>query len=81
MPGQLSFAVGHEVRPAQGMTVAYDSVIGFRPDEALHRFLMNTPRKLEVAKKDIRLSGVMVEVDETTGRAVSIARIHEKLGE
>jgi 2',3'-cyclic-nucleotide 2'-phosphodiesterase len=64
-----------------GMTGAYDSVIGFRPEEALHRFLMNTPRKLEVAKKDIRLSGVMVEVDETTGRATSVSRIHEKLEE
>ncbi|HEY6844106.1 MAG TPA: TIGR00282 family metallophosphoesterase [Thermoanaerobaculia bacterium] len=64
-----------------GMTGAYDSVIGFRPDEALHRFLMNTPRKLEVAKKDVRLSGVMVEVDESTGRASRIVRIHEKLEE
>ncbi|MFZ2490095.1 MAG: TIGR00282 family metallophosphoesterase [Thermoanaerobaculia bacterium] len=64
-----------------GMTGAYDSVIGFRPEDALHRFLMNTPRKLEVAKRDIRLSGVMVEVDETTGRAVQVLRIHEKLEE
>ena len=62
-----------------GMTGAYDSVIGFRPDEALHRFLMNTPKKLEVAKRDVRLSGAMVEIDETTGRASSIVRIHEKL--
>ena len=61
------------------MTGAYDSVIGFRPDEALHRFLMNTPRKLEVAKRDIRLSGVMVEVDETSGRASRIVRVHEKV--
>jgi metallophosphoesterase (TIGR00282 family) len=64
-----------------GMTGAYDSVIGFRPDEALHRFLMNTPRKLEVAKRDIRLSGAMVEIDEATGRASRIARVHEKLDE
>jgi metallophosphoesterase (TIGR00282 family) len=62
-----------------GMTGAYDSVIGFRPEEALHRFLMNTPRKLEVAKRDIRLSGALIEIDETTGRASSIVRIHEKL--
>ena len=34
-----------------------------RPDEALHRFLMNTPKKLEVAKRDIRLSGAMIDVD------------------
>lgn len=64
-----------------GMTGAYDSVIGFRPEEALHRFLMNTPKKLEVAKRDIRLSGVLVEVDETTGKAVRVVRIHEKLEE
>ena len=62
-----------------GMTGAYDSVIGFRPEEVLHRFLMNTPKKLEVAKRDIRLSGAMVEIDETTGRAVAITRIHEKV--
>ena len=62
-----------------GMTGAYDSVIGFRPDEALHRFLMNTPRKLEVAKKDVRLCGTLVEVDETTGRAARVLRIMEKL--
>src|SRR5436853_620451 len=64
-----------------GMSGAYDSVIGFRPDEALHRFLFNTPRKLEVAKRDVRLSGAMIEMDETTGRALSIARVHEKLDE
>ena len=62
-----------------GMSGAYDSVIGFRPEEALHRFLMNTPKKLEVAKRDIRLSGVMVEVDEESGKATSIVRIHEKV--
>jgi calcineurin-like phosphoesterase len=56
-------------------------VIGFRPEEALHRFLMNTPRKLEVAKRDIRLIGVLAEIDETTGRAVRVARIREDLGE
>lgn len=62
-----------------GMTGAYDSVIGFRPEEALYRFLMNTPRKLEVAKRDVRLSGVLAEIDETTGRAHRVVRIHEKL--
>jgi metallophosphoesterase (TIGR00282 family) len=70
---------GTAYQPDVGMTGAYDSVIGFRPDEALHRFLMNTPRKLEVAKRDIRLSGALIEVDETTGRAASIVRVHERV--
>jgi calcineurin-like phosphoesterase len=42
---------------------------------------MNTPRKLEVAKRDIRLSGALIEIDETTGRAVRIVRVREDVGD
>ena len=62
-----------------GMTGAYDSIIGFRPDEILERFLLNTPRKMEVAKRDVRLSGALIDVDPDTGRASSIVRVSEKL--
>lgn len=62
-----------------GMSGAYDSIIGFRPDEIIERFRMNTPRKFEVAKRDIRLTGTMVEVNETTGKAERIARIQERV--
>src|SRR5258706_2120040 len=62
-----------------GMTGAYDSVIGFRPEEALHRFLMNPPRKLEVAKRDIRLTGALIDVDDETGKARSISRLSERV--
>ena len=64
-----------------GMTGAYDSIIGFRPDEILQKFLMNTPRKMEVAKRDVRLVGALIDVDEATGRASAIRRISEKLDE
>ncbi|MGH9456123.1 MAG: TIGR00282 family metallophosphoesterase [Thermoanaerobaculia bacterium] len=62
-----------------GMTGPYDSIIGFRPDEILEKFLMNTPRKMEVAKRDVRLCGALVDVDEATGRARSIVRVSERL--
>jgi hypothetical protein len=62
-----------------GMTGPYDSIIGFRPDEILEKFLLNTPRKMEVAKRDVRLVGAMIDVDETTGRAVAIRRLDERL--
>jgi metallophosphoesterase (TIGR00282 family) len=62
-----------------GMTGAYDGIIGFRPDEILEKFLMNTPRKMEVAKRDIRLTGCIIDVDETTGRASAITRVSEKV--
>lgn len=62
-----------------GMTGAYDSIIGFRPDEILERFILNTPRKMEVAKRDVRLSGALIDVDEETGRASAIVRVSERL--
>lgn len=64
-----------------GMTGAYESIIGFRPEEILHRFLYNTPSKFVVAKRDARLVGVLVDVDESAGRARSIRRIEERLEE
>lgn len=62
-----------------GMTGAYDSIIGFRPDEILQKFLLNTPRKMEVAKRDVRLVGCVVDIDEASGRATAITRISEKI--
>jgi metallophosphoesterase (TIGR00282 family) len=58
-----------------GMTGAFESVIGIRKDEAIQRFLTQLPNKFEVAKKDIRLNGVLVEVHEVTGKAIRIERI------
>lgn len=62
-----------------GMTGAYDGIIGFREEEILHRFLMNTPSRMEVASRDIRMVGALIDVDEETGKALSIRRIDERL--
>jgi metallophosphoesterase (TIGR00282 family) len=59
-----------------GMTGAFDSVIGIRKEEAIAKFLTQLPVKFEVAKGNIRLNGVLVEVDEETGRALGIERIN-----
>jgi len=56
-----------------------DLIIGFRPDEILEKFRLNTPRRMEVAKRDVRLSGAMIEIDEDTGKATRIIRISERL--
>jgi 2',3'-cyclic-nucleotide 2'-phosphodiesterase len=58
-----------------GMTGSYDSVIGVRKEEAIGRFLTQLPAKFEVAKKDIRLNAVVIEVDEQSGKALGIERI------
>lgn len=58
-----------------GMTGPYESIIGVRVDKIVRRFLVQTPTAFEVAKRDVRLAGAVIDVDETTGRARSIERV------
>ena len=55
-----------------GMSGARDSVIGIEKDLALRRFLQQMPVRFACAKKNPRLCAVVVDVDETTGRARGI---------
>lgn len=57
-----------------GMVGGYNSVIGIRRDQALKRFLTAMPERFEPSKEGAFFSAVFVEVDEKTGRAVSIRR-------
>lgn len=59
-----------------GMTGAFDSVIGVRKDEPIEKFLTQVPVKFEIAKNNLRLNGVVVTVDEDTGRAVGVERVN-----
>lgn len=59
-----------------GMTGSFDSVIGVRKEDAIEKFVTQRPSKFEVAKKDIRVNGVVIEVDEKTGLALKIERIN-----
>lgn len=58
-----------------GMSGPYDSVIGQNKENIIKRFLTSMPQKFEVAKDNVYLSGIIVDVDEKTGRAKSIARV------
>lgn len=58
-----------------GMTGPYESVIGMRHDKVVKRFLLQTPVSFEVAKRDVRLAAVVLDIDERTGRACSIERL------
>ncbi len=58
-----------------GMTGPYDSVIGVQKEQIIQRFLNSLPGRFEAATADARLCGVVVDCDETTGRANSIERI------
>lgn len=58
-----------------GMTGPADSVIGIKTHLALKRFLTGVPHRFEVAAGAAQFNGVVVEVDETSGRAISIERV------
>jgi metallophosphoesterase (TIGR00282 family) len=58
-----------------GMCGPHDSVLGRDAEAVLRRFLTQMPQKLEVAEGGVALCGVIVEVDEGSGRARSIERI------
>jgi metallophosphoesterase (TIGR00282 family) len=63
-----------------GMTGPFDSVIGIKKEVILQRFLLQIPNKFDVAKGDVRLQGVMVEIDPD-GRAKGIERVNVSLKE
>jgi len=58
-----------------GMTGSFDSVIGIKKELAIEKFLSQIPVRFEVAKKDIRINAVVVEIDEITGKASGIERV------
>lgn len=58
-----------------GMTGPYHGVIGVDKDIILQKFLSQMPVKMEAARHGAELHGVIVEVDETTGKATAIRRI------
>jgi metallophosphoesterase (TIGR00282 family) len=58
-----------------GMTGPYDSVIGVQKEQIMQRFLTSLPGRFEAAINDVRFCAVLVDCDESTGRAQSIQRI------
>jgi metallophosphoesterase (TIGR00282 family) len=61
-----------------GMCGSKDSVLGRDLPSVLSKFLTGMPSKFEIAERDVRLEGVLVEVDEATGRATRIVRVQER---
>ncbi len=62
-----------------GMTGPYDGVLGRRKDRVLKVLTTSMPQHFEVATGDPRISGVLVSLEPSTGRALAIERI-EVLG-
>lgn len=62
-----------------GMTGPHDSVIGVDRVAIVRRFMTAMPQRFETATENPRLNGVVIQADETTGRATSITRLNLSL--
>jgi len=60
-----------------GFTGPHESVLGREIEPVIRRFLTHQPQRFEVAKERVLLQGVLVEIDETSGKAVKIQRVSE----
>ena len=58
-----------------GMTGCYNSVIGMETAGVLKRFVERVPERFEVASGSASVCGVIIDVDGTTGKSRSIARV------
>jgi len=61
-----------------GMTGSFDSVLGREKSQIIEKFLSNMPVRFNLAQNDVRMQGVVVEVEKDTGKALSIARVEYK---
>ncbi|MBN1687927.1 MAG: TIGR00282 family metallophosphoesterase [Candidatus Omnitrophica bacterium] len=62
-----------------GMCGPYKSIIGRDIESVLHMFITQMPARFEMAKDDVRFSGVIFEMDLDEKRAVSVKRIHRRV--
>lgn len=60
-----------------GMCGASESILGRTVDSILKRFVTGMPTALPVATGVVRLCGATVDIEESTGRAISIRRVQE----
>jgi hypothetical protein len=60
-----------------GMCGPRDSIIGVEPEPVIRKFLTGMPARFTVAEKSrfVNFNSVLVDIDETTGKARSIERV------
>lgn len=62
-----------------GMVGPRDSIIGVKKEQVIDRFLYGIPQRLQVEGGTMLINGVVIDVDEKTGRAKAIERVWEEI--
>jgi metallophosphoesterase (TIGR00282 family) len=64
-----------------GMAGPFNSVIGVRPEQVIERFLKGINVRFQVGGDTPVIQGMLVDVNESTGMASNVERIHEPVAE
>ncbi len=59
-----------------GMTGPYEGILGVDKDIILQKFLSYMPVRFEMAKGKVQFNAVLLNIDENTGKSMSIERIN-----
>ena len=59
-----------------GMCGPVQSVLGIEPELTIRKFKTNLPVKFENAGGEYALNGVLIEIDEKSGKAIAIERVN-----
>ena len=60
-----------------GFTGPHESVLGREIEPVIQRFLTAMPQRFEVAKDRVLLHGAVIEIDDASGKAITIHRVAE----
>ena len=60
-----------------GMCGPVNSILGRAIEPIMNRFISNLPASFPVAAGEVRLRGALIEIDESSGRALRITRVDE----
>lgn len=60
-----------------GMAGPYSSIIGVNKEQVIERFLKGINVRLQVGGEDPCIEGLLAEVDDQSGKALKVTRIHE----
>lgn len=58
-----------------GMTGPYGGILGRKADRVLPTHIDFIPRPFDIATTDVRIGAVLIQIDDETGRAISIERV------
>ena len=62
-----------------GCTGPQESILGREIEPIIQRFLTYQPQRFAVASKQVTLNGAVIDIDELSGKAMSIERVSELL--